>query len=158
MNMSDSQFAISGGRGLNASRQGWAGRAAGMARRLGLAAMVGAALVLAGCGDSGPDLKSEFAARLSEDWQVESFKVEAKEDVGSKVEPQFSYRYRAEVSPRADLYQRVGALEGTDILERVMKKGEEAPALGTARALFRADKWETVFSPEQGAAAVRAAL
>lgn len=106
-------------------------------------------LPLAACGQKGPDLKAQFAADLPDTWQAESFKVDAEEDVGTKVEPQRHYRFRAEVSPRADLFQRLGVLDGQAVLKRTARKGDKAPVLGTARSVFHADRWETAFSPEE---------
>lgn len=107
------------------------------------------ALALAACGQNGPDLKAQFAAGLPDAWQMESFKVDAEDDVGTKVEPQRHYRFRAEVSPKADLYQSLGTLDGRAVLKRTARKGDKAPVLGTARSIFRADQWETAFAPEE---------
>jgi len=125
-------------------------RNAGVAlRRFRVGFLVFGALALNACGQEGPDLKAHFSADLPAAWQVESFKVDVEEDVGTKVEPQRHYRFRAEVSPRADLFQSLGTLDGRAVLKRTAKKGDKAPVLGTARSAFSADKWETAFSPEQ---------
>lgn len=106
-------------------------------------------LGLAACGKSGPDLKSQFAADIPNAWQVESFKIEAEDDVGTKVEPQRRYRFRAEVSPKADLYESLGALDEHAILKRIARKGDDALVIGVASSVLRGEEWMSMFSHEQ---------
>lgn len=127
----------------------WSSKTAAMRRWSGAALLGLGLLALAACGKNGPDLKAQFAAAIPENWQVESFKIDVEDDVGTKVEPQRHYRYRAEVSPKADLFQSVGMLEGHAVLKRTAKKGDNAPVLGTARSVFHADQWESAFAHEQ---------
>lgn len=118
-------------------------------RRIRMGIMGMSMLALAACGKSGPDVGLQFAADLPDMWQVESFKIEAEEDVGSEVLPHRRYRFRAEVAPKFDLYERLGVLDGRAILKLRVAKGDEAPVSGTANSVFRADIWKSVFAIER---------
>jgi hypothetical protein len=105
---------------------------------------------MAGCsGGDKPELAQEFAKTLPAAWQAGSFKVEAEESTGTKVDPAYRYRFKAEVSPRTDLFEKAGALGDTDILKRVRKKGEKEEVLGTATAARYAESWQVAFQPQK---------
>ena len=119
-------------------------------RRLLAAVVFGlAAFSLAACGEDGPDLQAHFSENVPAGWQAKSFKIEVKEDVGSKVEPRRHYRFRAQVAPQEDLYRPVGRLDGTTVLKQAARQGAESEVLGTAVSVFQADRWESVFNFEQ---------
>jgi DNA repair exonuclease SbcCD ATPase subunit len=98
--------------------------------------------------DEISNIKAHFAKELPQDWQLASFRVMAKEDVGSEVDPQIHYRFIAEVSPKHDLYDKVGTLFETDILKINQKKDQKNTVHGTARSLFRAGEWTSFFELE----------
>jgi len=112
-------------------------------QRLGLLASM--AVVLAACGNSGPDLKAHYQETLPPNWTLESFSVEAKEEVGTKVAPEVHSRFKAEVAPTTDLVQKVGTLADTDVLKVTVKKGEDNKVFGIARSRYIGEEWKTRF-------------
>ncbi len=108
-----------------------------------------APLFLVACGSDGPDIEAGFAAEVKEGWQLESFKVTASEESGSKVSPVSQHRFVAEVAPREDLYQKVATLHGKDVLKRIFAKGSESEVHGVGVAAFSAGKWETHYQIEE---------
>jgi hypothetical protein len=106
-------------------------------------------LFLAACGDDGPDMKAGFAADVPKGWELESFKITASEEVGTKVSPVSQHRFVAEVAPSEDLFERVATLQGKDILKRVFEKGTDVEVHGVGVAVFTAGKWETHFQIEK---------
>ena len=105
-------------------------------------------LSLTACGDSGPDMKAGFAAELPKGWELESFKITASEEVGTKVTPASQHRFVAEVAPTEDLFEKVATLRGKDVLKPVFEKGNEIEVHGVGAAVFTAGKWETHYQLE----------
>jgi hypothetical protein len=105
-------------------------------------------LLLVACGDSGPDMKAGFVAELPTGWELESFKITASEEVGTKVSPVSQHRFVAEVSPGDDLFQHVATLLDRDVLKRVHEKGSDVEVHGIGVAAFTAGKWETHYQLE----------
>lgn len=106
-------------------------------------------LILVACGDDGPDMKAGFAAEIPKGWELESFKITASEEVGTKVSPVSQHRFVAEVSPSEDLFQKVATLQGKDVLKRVFEKGADSEVHGVGVAVFTAGKWETHYQIEK---------
>lgn len=111
--------------------------------------VLGLSLLLVACGDDGPDMKAGFAADMPPGWALESFKITASEDVGTKVSPVSQHRFVAEVSPSEDLFEKVATLHGKDILKRVFEKGSEVEVHGVGVAAFTAGKWEALYQIEK---------
>lgn len=103
--------------------------------------------LIQGCSDA-PNIKEQYAKDLPAHWQLESFKIEAEEQRGTKVDPVFEYRFIAEVSPKEHLHQRVGRLLDTDIVSIVVKKGTESKLHGKAHARMYQGEWHTQFNIE----------
>lgn len=100
-------------------------------------------------GDDSPDMKAGFVAEMPGGWELESFKITASEDVGTKVSPVSQHRFVAEVSPSEDLFERVATLHGKDVLKKVFEKGSDAEVHGIGVAVFSAGKWETHYQIEK---------
>ena len=105
-------------------------------------------LSVTACGDSGPDMKTGFAAELPKSWELEGFKITASEEVGTKVSPVSQHRFVAEVAPTEDLFEKVATLFGNDVLKPVFEKGNEVEVHGVGVAVFTAGKWETHYQLE----------
>ena len=106
-------------------------------------------VLLVACGDDGPDMKAGFAKDIPKGWELESFKITASEEVGTKVSPVSQHRFVAEVSPSEDLFQQVATLQGKSILKRVFEKGTDMEVHGVGVAVFTAGKWETHYQIEK---------
>jgi hypothetical protein len=106
------------------------------------------ALLLAACGEKGPDVGKSFESELPKAWQAKSFKITVKEDIGTKVEPRRQFRYEAAVAPNADLYRTVLTFDEVKVVELTQKKGAKATAHGTATAAYVGGQWRTVFDAE----------
>ncbi len=103
--------------------------------------------LIQGCSDA-PDIKEHYTKELPAHWRLESFKIEAEEQSGTKVDPVIQYRFVAEVSPREHLHQRVGRLMDTEIVSVVVKKGAESKLHGKAHARMYQGEWRTQFNME----------
>ena len=106
------------------------------------------ALMLAACGEKGPDVAKSFESELPKAWQVKSFKITVKEDIGTKVEPRRQFRYESAVAPNADLYRTLFTFDDVKIVELTHKKGAKATAHGTATAAYVGGEWRTMFDAE----------
>ena len=106
-------------------------------------------LLLVACGDDGPDMKAGFVKDIPKGWKLESFKITASEEVGTKVSPVSQHRFVAEVSPDEDLFQKVATLQGRDVLKRVFEKDTDLEVHGVGVAVFTAGKWETHYQIEK---------
>lgn len=124
------------------------GRWTSLSRRpalLGLMALLGA---LVACSDA-PDVREPLARELPPGWQIDSFKVEAEESVGTKVEPEYHSRFRASASPREDLFLPVATLLDTSVLRTAQRKGEMADLYGISRSRLIAGTWQTHFEMQR---------
>ncbi len=102
-------------------------------------------MILTGCSDP-PQLaavKQQLEKDIPQGWQLTSFKVEASEDTGSKVEPLWQYRISASMAPQEDLHYRVGSLLQTDILEVAQKKKQPFQLHGIAYSSLEAGLWRS---------------
>lgn len=110
--------------------------------------MLAVLCALAACSDA-PDVREPLARQLPQVWQLDSFKVEAEESVGTRVEPEYHSRFRATASPREDLYLPVASLLDTAVLKVAQRKGEKAELYGIARATLLAGEWTTRFDMQR---------
>ncbi len=102
-------------------------------------------LILQACSEP-PQLdavKKQFSSELPPGWKVASFKVEAEEESGSKVEPVWRYRFLAEIAPTEDLFRKAGTLQDTDILKQTQKKNQARQLHGQAVSVLYAGEWQS---------------
>lgn len=113
-------------------------------RTMGLVLVLG---MVAACGSDGdePDIETDFSKQLPQGWELTDFDIEAREDVGTEVEPARKYRFSAEFAPTEDLYLAVGKLGVIDVLQTGHKKGAEVKVVGIADAELIGETWESAF-------------
>lgn len=104
---------------------------------------VAAIVLLQACSDA-PELaaiKKSLTEDLPTGWQLVDFKVEAEEEVGTKVEPVWRYRFTARIAPTETTYSRIGKLNDTDILKIAQKKKQKFTIHGIGQSALYGGNW-----------------
>lgn len=109
--------------------------------------LVALALWLSACGSGpdAPDIAQHFQSQLPNNWQLDDFDIEAEQQTGTEVLPQFQFRFTAIFSPKQDLYKKVGQLQVIQILQLSMEEGDEVTVAGIATSDYIGGKWQTDF-------------
>lgn len=98
------------------------------------------------CGDRGPsteELQQAFTTRVPEQWSVSSFKVEASENVGTKVEPIHKARIKSTLVRTSAGYTEERRERGVVFIREVTKAGEKLPVSTVAESRLKDDTWHT---------------
>jgi hypothetical protein len=96
-------------------------------------------------GPDGADLKKRFSTELPAYVGVDSFDVQASENIGSKVEPKFVSRFKATIKLNADTFLESGR-EGTVVFVAPhLKSGEKREVYGKAVSGYHGGSWQTAF-------------
>ncbi|MEW6208780.1 MAG: hypothetical protein AB1631_10460 [Acidobacteriota bacterium] len=127
-----------------------------MLHLLGIAVIL---LVLSSCSGSGsgsqqkngpPQLlwQEQLASRLPKPWLLDSFDIEASQNVGTEVEPIWRSRFKAICKLDADTFAQAEKRADVLFLHQTGKKGQTRDIYGISTTRRYADSWQIQFSLE----------
>ncbi|WP_242558148.1 MULTISPECIES: hypothetical protein [Pandoraea] len=102
-------------------------------------------LGLSACGNYGPDVKEEFAQKISSQWRIDRFQIDSWE-ITNRSPARWHYQFTANIAPTQDLYENLGTLNGTSVLRPVVRKDSEMHITGTANAIQNDFHWQSQFN------------
>ena len=99
-------------------------------------------------GPSGEELAASFAATLPPGWSLSAFNIEASENYGTTVEPEWFYRFNAPVALAADTFMDAGRDGSVTLLTPLGTAGETRTFYGLASAVRQRGDWLITFDLE----------
>jgi len=108
--------------------------------------------LLACDGDSdslgNKEIENRLSLKLPAYWEVTSFEVQAKENIGTKVEPLIKARFKAEVSLESDTYIYDKKINGVTFISVAARRGEKREIYGISTAKIFRGNWQVDFEFE----------
>jgi hypothetical protein len=95
---------------------------------------------------SKDDLKIAISEKLPSNFEVVSIKINAKENIGTKVEPKYHFRYTASIKVLHPTYEKIDFIGGdvnADVVKLVFSKNSTFEAFGKATSSLTMNKWDT---------------
>jgi hypothetical protein len=96
-------------------------------------------------GPSSKELAKRFAINLPAYWEIDSFRVEASENLGTKVEPFCRSRFKAVVKLKEDTFVEAGYEDNVIFIDPVAKSGEKREIYGVATSKLETGSWKINF-------------
>lgn len=91
---------------------------------------------------SATSVESALAQNLPSPWKIKEFTIIESENTGSKVEPLWKSRFRANVASSEDSFVQTGQAYGTLLIAKVISAGEVREIFGIASAKLNAENWQ----------------
>jgi hypothetical protein len=103
-------------------------------------------IIMSACsGENKPatsDLKKALTLHLPGHVSLNSFSVEASQNLGNKVEPLYAVRFQAAVKAMVDLYKEDGSENGVRFVSLVSDKGKKADIFGKITSRLYQGAWQ----------------
>ena len=99
---------------------------------------------------SEADLKGRLAFELPRTWQVSAFTVTISQDMGSETSPLIKSRFDATIKAKEDFYKHSRWADGgVEVIQAIVKKGDELPLYGDATSTKTGSIWNVKFAFEK---------
>lgn len=117
-------------------------------------------VIITGCGQSAPkntELKTSLQNTIPSYWEVASFKIENRENLGTRTNPVIQARFQSLLKLKEDTFTYAERLESIDyarqrdvkFISLVTEKGETVELYGFANSRLFQDSWQTEFEFDQ---------
>jgi hypothetical protein len=96
-------------------------------------------------GPAHDELRSRFATELPANLKVVAFDIQASENIGNKVEPNFRTRFSARIQLTADTFLPASTEQNVLIVVRHLESGHNRDVFGVADSTVSGGAWATRF-------------